>query len=36
MDDYDSPWKQAVACYLQDFLALFFPAAHVAIDWAAG
>jgi hypothetical protein len=36
MDDYDSPWKQAVTCYLQDFLALFFPAAHVAIDWAAG
>jgi hypothetical protein len=26
--DYDSPWKEALARYLPDFLALFFPDVH--------
>jgi hypothetical protein len=32
--DYDSPWKEALAHYLPDAFALFFPAAHAAIDWS--
>jgi hypothetical protein len=33
-DDYDGPWKAALGVYLQEFLALCFPAIHAAIDWA--
>lgn len=32
-DDYDSPWKNAVETYFEEFMALFFPAAHADIDW---
>ena len=32
--DYDSPWKEALARYLPDAFALFFPEAHAAIDWS--
>ena len=35
-DDYDSPWKEALAAYFQPFLALFLPAAHAEIDWSRG
>ena len=35
-DDYDSPWKEALAKYFKAFLALFFPAAHAGIDWSRG
>lgn len=31
--DFDSPWKEALEEYLEDFLALFFPQAHAEIDW---
>lgn len=31
--DYDGAWKSALGVYLQDFLALCFPAIHAAIDW---
>lgn len=31
-DDYDGAWKAALGVYLQEFLALCFPAIHVAID----
>ena len=34
--DYDSPWKEALARYLPDALALFFPAVHAQIDWSRG
>jgi hypothetical protein len=33
-DDYDSPWKNAVETYFEEFMALFFPAAHADIDWS--
>jgi len=31
--DFDSPWKEALETYLEDFLAFFFPGIHNAIDW---
>ncbi len=34
--DFDSPWKEALEEYLQDFFAFFFPQAHADIDWARG
>ena len=33
-DDYDSPWKEALANYFPEFLALFFPAIHDGLDWS--
>lgn len=33
-DDYDSPWKEAIEAFLPDCLAIFFPLAFGAIDWA--
>src|SRR5579875_3848092 len=35
-DDYDSPWKEALAHYLPDALALFFPDVYAQIDWSRG
>lgn len=34
--DYDSPWKEMLERYFEEFMAFFFPAAHQAINWAAG
>ena len=34
--DYDSPWKEMLENYFEDFLAFFFPQAHQGIDWAQG
>ena len=34
--DFDSPWKEALERYFQDFMAFFFPQAHAGIDWAQG
>ncbi|WP_256871763.1 hypothetical protein [Nostoc sp. TCL26-01] len=31
--EYDSPWKQILQLYFQDFMLFFFPAAHEQIDW---
>ncbi|MFB8790272.1 MAG: transposase [Potamolinea sp.] len=31
--DYDSPWKEAIEQYFEQFLAFFFPATYVLIDW---
>jgi len=31
--DFDSPWKEALEEYREDFFALFFPQAHAEIDW---
>ena len=36
MDDYDSPWKEAVEHYFPEFMAFYFPNAAVQIDWAKG
>lgn len=32
-DDYDSPWKDILGIYFQEFMAFFFPEAHTDIDW---
>lgn len=34
--DFDSPWKDALEHYLEEFLAFFFPQAHAEIDRARG
>ena len=33
MDDFDSPWKEALDLYFEAFVALCFPAMHREIDW---
>ncbi len=35
-DEYDSPWKEILEQYFEQFMALFFPQAHAEIDWARG
>lgn len=32
--DFDSPWKDILSGYFEDFIAFFFPQAHAAIDWS--
>ena len=34
MTEYDSPWKEILDNYFEDFLQLCFPELHQAIDWA--
>ena len=34
--DYDSPWKEVLERYFQEFMAFFFPEAHAQIAWAEG
>ncbi|BAY20099.1 hypothetical protein NIES21_59690 (plasmid) [Anabaenopsis circularis NIES-21] len=34
--EYDSPWKQMLQLYFQDFMLFFFPQAHSEIDWSRG
>ncbi len=34
MDDFDSPWKDALDLYFRAFLLLFFPKIHDDIDWS--
>ncbi|MBD2498215.1 cytosolic protein [Nostoc sp. FACHB-280] len=34
--EYDSPWKQMLQLYFQDFMLFFFPQAHNEIDWSRG
>lgn len=36
MDDYDSPWKEAIEEWFEEFLAFYFPFIHVLIDWSRG
>jgi len=36
MPDFDSPWKDALDIYFEQFLALFFLDAHRDIDWSRG
>ncbi|HIK10088.1 MAG TPA: transposase, partial [Oscillatoriaceae cyanobacterium M33_DOE_052] len=34
--DYDSPWKEALDQYFEDFVEFFFPEAHSQINWERG
>ena len=34
--DFDSPWKDVLHRYFEEFMAFFLPEAHADIDWAAG
>ncbi len=36
LDEYDSPWKDILEAYFQDFMQFFFPAIHDDIDWYRG
>lgn len=33
---FDSPWKDAIERYFEDFIRFFFPQAHGEIDWRLG
>ena len=33
MTEYDSPWKEILDNYFEDFMRLCFPEVHQAIDW---
>ncbi len=35
-NDFDTPWKDALESYFQEFMTFFFPEAAAAIDWTAG
>ncbi len=35
-DEYDSPWKDILEAYFQDFMRFFFPPIHSDIDWSRG
>lgn len=35
-DEYDSPWKDIVETYFQDFMQFFFPQIYEDIDWRRG
>ncbi len=35
-DTFDSPWKEAIEGYFEDFVAFFFPHIHAEIDWDRG
>lgn len=35
-DEFDSPWKEIIETYFEEFMAFFFPAAHADIDWNRG
>lgn len=32
--DFDSPWKDILSSYFEEFIAFFFPQANSAIDWS--
>jgi hypothetical protein len=36
VSNYDSPWKEILELYFQQFLEFFFPEAHNDIDWDKG
>ncbi|MBW4622843.1 MAG: cytosolic protein [Cyanosarcina radialis HA8281-LM2] len=35
-DEFDSPWKDILEAYFQDFLQFFFPQIHAEVDWNRG
>lgn len=36
LPDYDSPWKEILDDFFEEFMAFFFPKAYAAIDWKRG
>ena len=34
--DFDTPWKDIIERYFEDFIAFFLPQAHEEIDWNQG
>ena len=34
--DHDSPWKEALESYFEEFTQLLFPAIHAGVDWSRG
>ena len=34
--DFDSPWKEVLETYFQEFMAFFFPTVYDLIDWEKG
>ena len=36
MDDFDSPWKEALDHYFESFVSLCLPTVHAAVDWSRG
>jgi hypothetical protein len=34
--EYDSPWKEIIQLYFEDFMLFFFPQIHQEIDWSRG
>lgn len=34
--EFDSPWKDAIERYFEDFILFFFPQAHGEIEWSLG
>lgn len=32
--DYDSPWKEMLELFFEQFMAFYFPMAHLGIDWS--
>jgi hypothetical protein len=35
-DQFDSPWKDILEAYFEDFVQFFFPQIHAEIDWSRG
>jgi hypothetical protein len=35
-DEFDSPWKDILEAYFQDFMQFFFPQIHADVDWSRG
>nr|VFK11802.1 MAG: hypothetical protein BECKLPF1236B_GA0070989_102510 [Candidatus Kentron sp. LPFa] len=35
-DAYDSPWKDILEHTFPEFMAFYFPKAHMRIDWSRG
>jgi hypothetical protein len=35
-DKFDSPWKEIIEAYFEDFVQFFFPHIHAEIDWSRG
>ncbi len=36
MSDFDSPWKEALEFFFEDFIQFFFPQVHADVDWSRG
>jgi hypothetical protein len=36
LDAFDTPWKDVLESYFQDFMQFYFPQIHDEIDWSRG